>query len=72
MKIETMENIALTKREYSELLEIKKRLEEILKTKEKKISPKKEGFLRAFGILKGEYKRDSLDYISKLRKEWRG
>jgi len=66
-----MGNITLTKREYSELLEIKKRLEEILKIKGKKPLPEKDGFLRAFGVFKKEMKGDTLDYISKLRKEWR-
>jgi len=27
--------------------------------------------LEAFGILKGAIKGDSIDYVSKLRKEWR-
>ncbi|MFQ6049820.1 MAG: hypothetical protein ACE5J0_02150 [Candidatus Paceibacterales bacterium] len=65
------ETIILTKKEYSELKEIKKRLEKLLRAKEKKISPKKDGFLEAFGILKGKFKGTSLDYTSKLRREWR-
>jgi len=66
-----MGTVTLTKREYSELMEIKKRLEKLLEVKERKISPKKDGFKKAFGILKGKFKEDSLDYISKLRREWR-
>jgi len=66
-----MGNITLTKREYSELLEIKKRLEEILRIEGKKSLPKRDGFLKAFGILKKEIKGETLDYVSKLRREWR-
>jgi len=66
-----METITLTKREYSELIEIRRRLEKLLESKERKISPKKDRFLDAFGILKGAIKGDSINYVSKLRKEWR-
>lgn len=66
-----MGTVTLTKKEYSELLEIKRRLEELLRFKEKKIPPEKDGFTKAFGVLKGKIKGDSLRYISKLRKEWR-
>jgi hypothetical protein len=52
-------------------LEIKKRLEEILEKKEKKPFYKKEVFDLAFGILREKIKGDTVDYISKLRKEWR-
>lgn len=66
-----METVTLTKKEYSELLEMKRKLEKLLEFKEKKISPKKNGLADAFGILRGKFKGDSLSYISKLRKEWR-
>lgn len=66
-----METITLTEKEYSELLEIKKRLDKLLEIKKGKAPSKKDGFLEAFGILKGEIKGSSLGYISKLRKEWR-
>jgi len=35
----------------------------------RKIPPKKDGFVEAFGILKGKFKGSSLAYISKSRKE---
>ena len=66
-----METITLTKKEYSELIEIKKRLDKLLEIKKRKIPPKKDGFVEAFGILRGKIKGDSISYISKLRKEWR-
>jgi hypothetical protein len=66
-----METITLTKREYSELIETRRRLEKLLESKKRKISSKKDGFVEAFGILKGKIRGDSLGYISKLRKEWR-
>lgn len=66
-----MATITLTKKEYSELLEIRAKLDKLLEIKEKKIPPKKDGLGKAFGILKGKIKGSSLDYVSKLRKEWR-
>lgn len=65
-----METITFTKREYSELLEVKKDLERILE-KKRIAPPRKDRFLRAFGILKGSFRGNSLDYVSKLRREWR-
>jgi len=66
-----MESIILSKKEYSELIRIKDIIERILiSAREKKIS-KKDNFLEAFGVLKNSFKGDSLNYIFKLRKEWR-
>jgi len=47
-----------------------KGLEEILKNRRKNIS-KRNGFSKAFGILKGKIKGSSVNYVLKLRKEWR-
>ena len=67
-----METIILDKKEYSELVKMRDIIERILSSvKEKRIS-KKDNFLEAFGVLKDSFKENSLDYISKLRKEWRG
>ncbi|MDI6883088.1 MAG: hypothetical protein QMC93_01265 [Patescibacteria group bacterium] len=60
----------ITEKEYSELWKVKDILERILRPEEKKPS-KRDSFLKAFGILKNKIKGDSLDYVSKLRKEWR-
>ena len=60
------------KKEYSELVKMRDIIERILSSaKEKRIS-NKDNFLEAFGVLKDSFKENSLDYISKLRKEWRG
>ncbi len=53
-----MGTITLTKKEYSELIEIKRKLEKLLEIKERKISPEKNGLVDAFGILKGKFKGD--------------
>ncbi len=66
-----METVTFSKKEYSDLVEVKERLEEILRNKRRKASFKKDGFLKAFGLLKGKLKGSSSDYVSKLRKEWR-
>ena len=66
-----MGTVTLTKKEYSELIEIRRRLEKLLESKERKVSPKKDGFVEAFGILRGAIKGDSIDYVSKSRREWR-
>jgi len=66
-----MGTVTLGKKEYSELLEIKRRLEKVLKEKKGEISSEKDNFLKALGILKGKIRGDSLSYISKLRREWR-
>jgi hypothetical protein len=47
-------------------MKIKEILERILKVKKRKI-PKKNGFLKAFGVLK-EIRGNSLNYVRKLRK----
>ena len=66
-----METIILDKKEYSELVRMRDIIERILDSvKEKRIS-KKDNFLEAFGVFKDSFKENSLDYISKLRKEWR-
>jgi hypothetical protein len=64
-----MSKIIVDEKEYLELMRVKDILEKILRLRGKK-SPKKNGFLNAFGILK-EIKGDSVSYVSKLRKEWR-
>jgi hypothetical protein len=66
-----METVTLTKKEYSELLDVKRKLDKLLKVKEEKTPPKKDGFREAFGALKESFKGDSLSYVSKLRKAWR-
>lgn len=63
----------ISKKEYSELEEIKSMIEKILKSvpvKEKEVSAQ-DGFLKAFGILKNDFKGNSVDYVSKLRRECR-
>jgi hypothetical protein len=62
-----MSKIIIDKKEYLELMKIKEIFERILKVKKRKM-PKKNGFLKAFGVLK-EIKGSSLNYVSKLRKE---
>jgi hypothetical protein len=64
-----MSKIIIDEKEYLELMKIKEILERILKSKKRKI-PKRNGFLKAFGVLE-EIKRSSLNYVSKLREEWR-
>jgi hypothetical protein len=66
-----MGKVTLTKKEYSELMEIKEKLDKILREKKRATSSKENNFLEAFRILKRSFKGDSLDYIAKLRKEWR-
>ena len=64
-----METIILNKKEYLQLLKMKKMLEKILNSKsvkKRKISEK------AFGILKESFgKKSSVFYVSKMRKSWR-
>jgi len=38
---------------------------------EEKKELEKNGFLNAFGVLKNDFKGNSSDYVSKLRKKWR-
>jgi hypothetical protein len=64
-----MSKIIINEKEYLELMRVKDILEKILKLRRKK-PPKRDGFLKAFGILK-EIKGDSLSYVNNLRKEWR-
>lgn len=66
-----METFTFTKREYSELLEIRSKLDKLLRARRRIEFIKRDGLSRAFGILKDSFKEDSLDYVSKLRKEWR-
>ncbi len=66
-----MKDLVITKKEYEELLEAKKRLDTVLTVLPnagKKIS----FFDRAFGILKGSFgKKTSTAYVTALRKAWR-
>jgi hypothetical protein len=64
-----METVIITKKEYKDLINIKDIIERILTRGA--IIPKEDTLSGAFGILKKEFKGSSLDYISKLRKEWR-
>lgn len=66
-----MAKLILDKKEYFELLKIKEIVERILSSAERKEFPKKNSFLKSFGILKDSLKENSLEYISKLRKKWR-
>jgi len=64
----------ITEKEYTYLLEAKNALEKVLSFSIKEnnsLKINKSVFLNAFGILKSTIKGDSLNYISKLRKEWR-
>ena len=63
--------ITLDKKKYSELIRDRDIIERILSSTREKRTFKKNGFTEAFGILKNRFKGNSLDYISKLRKEWR-
>lgn len=65
-----MKGKVLTKREYLELSKIKEKLEDILRIE--KEEKKKRVFESAFGLLKNSFEgKDSLDYVTELRKEWR-
>lgn len=66
-----MDTITLTKKEYKELLEAKKRL--YGKVKLFVPAKKKSKFLdEAFGIFKDDFgKTSSIAYVSKMRKLWR-
>ena len=68
-----MEILTLDKKEYSELTRIKDIIEKILNSAKarKTVKLKEDGFSKAFGVLKNDIKGNSLDYICKLRKEWR-
>ena len=63
--------VILNEKEYSELIEIKNAMEEMIDSLEEKKESEENGFLDAFGILKNDFKGSSLKYVSKLRKEWR-
>jgi len=64
-----METIILNKKEYLQLLKMKRMLEKILNSKsarKRKVSEK------AFGVLKESFgKKSSVFYVSKMRKLWR-
>ena len=64
-----METIILNKKEYLQLLKMKRMLEKILNSKsarKRKVSEK------AFGVLKESFgKKSSVFYVSKTRKLWR-
>ena len=64
-----METIILNKKEYLQLLRMKRMLEKILNSKsvrKKRISEK------AFGVLKESFRgKSSVFYVSKMRKSWR-
>ncbi|PIP31390.1 hypothetical protein COX24_03835 [bacterium (Candidatus Gribaldobacteria) CG23_combo_of_CG06-09_8_20_14_all_37_87_8] len=67
-----METITFTKKEYAELLTIKSKLDSILKAKKMTTYPKNNTFENAFGVFRDSFGGgDSLDYVNKLRKEWR-
>ena len=61
----------LNKKKYSELIEIKRAIEKLIDSMEEKKELEKNGFLNAFGVLKNDFKGNSSDYVSKLRKKWR-
>jgi len=64
-----METVTLNKKEYAELLRMRRLLEEILALKIKK---KREIPEKTFGILKESFgKKNSVFYVSKMRKSWR-
>lgn len=63
--------VTLNEKKYSELIEIKNAIEKMVDSLEKEKGSEENGFLNAFGILKNDFKEDSLRYISKLRTEWR-
>ena len=64
-----METIILNKKEYLQLLKMKRMLEKILNSKSVK---KREVSEKAFGILKESFgKKSSVFYVSKMRKSWR-
>ena len=67
-----METITFTKKEYAELLTIKNKLDSILAEKRAAVYPNGDFLKNAFGILRDSFgEGDSLDYVNKLRKEWR-
>lgn len=67
-----METVTFTKKEYTELLTIKNKLDSILAEKKATMYPNGDSLKNAFGILRDSFEGgDTLDYINKLRKEWR-
>lgn len=66
-----MKDLVITKKEYEELVEAKKRLDTVLKSLPD-ASNKISFFDKAFGILKGSFgKKTSAAYVMMLRKAWR-
>jgi hypothetical protein len=65
-----MDTITLNKKEYSELLKMKKLLEKILASKIER--NKIEIPESSFGILRNSFgKKNSVFYVSEMRKSWR-
>lgn len=67
-----MKTITIDKKEYFDLIKMKDIIERIIDSaREKEYSKKNSAFLDAFGVLKNNFKGNSLNYVSKIRKEWR-
>lgn len=65
--------VTIDKKDYLALLKIKKVLEGVFGSERKKEKMRGKGALeRAFGVLKDSFgSESSLEYVKKLRKEWR-
>lgn len=66
-----LKEISIDRREYFELIRAKSIIENILSSVERKEIKNEDNFSEAFGVLKNDIKGDSLNYVSKLRREWR-
>lgn len=66
-----LKEIIINKKRYFELIEVKSIIEDILDSIEKKEISNEDNFSNAFGVFKNDIRGDSLNYVSKLRKEWR-
>lgn len=67
-----METEIIVEKEYRTLLDIREKIDEILENKRRIVGVNGGNIMGAFGILSdSDIKENSVEYVSKLRKEWR-